>query len=302
MNYIDITEEDLSTKRQRPMYLSTFTQFRAGMNMRTYPHDPHDYCESVFLPTIDTWVKNHKKAMYLGLDKFPVHHVILGVTQQLDELHMLQRNNISVFEGEYKYHDRLPTHVRKLRYKEDIMPGEHVIISAPSTITTNVIPNMEEVLDYCRAVDASVHIDGAWFAQCRNFCLDVSHPAIKSVSVSLSKAYGMGSQRIGIRYMREECPGPIQIMNDYNYQCVSDCWLGVAAMKYYGVDYWWNNYEDKYEKVCEDFNLDPSDSIHIAWKGMNYVGIRTPLRMLIEEKYDKRGTDRGLNDVERAEN
>ena len=246
MNYIDITEEDLSTKRQRPMYLSTFTQFRAGMNMRTYPHDPHDYCESVFLPTIDTWVKNHKKAMYLGLDKFPVHHVILGVTQQLDELHMLQRNNISVFEGEYKYHDRLPTHVRKLRYKEDIMPGEHVIISAPSTITTNVIPNMEEVLDYCRAVDASVHIDGAWFAQCRNFCLDVSHPAIKSVSVSLSKAYGMGSQRIGIRYMKEECPGPIQIMNDYNYQCVSDCWLGVAAMKYYGVDYWWNNYEDKY--------------------------------------------------------
>ena len=34
---------------------------------------------------------------------------------------------------------------------------------------------------------------------------------------------------------------------------------------------------------------------------MEYVGIRTPLRMLIENKYDERGTDRGLNDVERNE-
>ena len=34
---------------------------------------------------------------------------------------------------------------------------------------------------------------------------------------------------------------------------------------------------------------------------MNYVGIRTPLRMLIENKYDERGTDRGLNEVELRE-
>ena len=148
MKYIDITENDLGTKRQRPMYLSAFTEFRAGMNMRTYPHDPHDYCKNVFLPEIDSWVKSHKRAQYLGLEEFPIHHVILGVTHQLDELHMLQRNNISVFEGEYKYHDRLPTFVRKLINKTDIMPGEHVVISAPSTITTNVIPNMEEILDY----------------------------------------------------------------------------------------------------------------------------------------------------------
>ena len=38
MNYIDITEEDLGTKRQRPMYLSAFTKFRENMSMKTYPH------------------------------------------------------------------------------------------------------------------------------------------------------------------------------------------------------------------------------------------------------------------------
>ena len=111
----------------------------------------------------------------------------------------------------------------------------------------------------------------------------------------------MGSQRIGIRYTREEINGPIRIMNDYGYQNVSDAWIGVSMMKNFGQDYWWNNYEDKYEKVCYDFNLEPSDSINLAWRGMEYVGIRTPLRMLIENKYDIRGTDRGLNEVELLE-
>ena len=301
MRYEDITHDDLGTKRQRPMFLSSFTQFRSGMNMRSYPHDPAKFCNETFLPAIDEWINNHQRAWYLGLDNFPIRHTILGVTQQLDELHQLNTNNISVFRGEYKYHKRLPSFVRELDSKLDIMPGECVIISAPSTITTNLLPNMKEILDYCQAIEAQVHIDGAWFPQCRNFELDVSHPAIKSVSVSLSKAFGMGSQRIGIRYMKEPVAGPISIMNDYGYQNVSDAWLGVAAMKYFGADYWWSNYEDKYEKVCSDFNLDPTDSIHVGWRGMEYVGIRTPLRMLIENKYDERGTDRGLNDVERNE-
>mgnify|MGYP000574946945 CR=1 FL=1 len=65
------------------MYLSAFTQFRESMNMRTYPHDPHDYCENIFLPTIDKWINEHERAKYLGLDTFPIHHVILGVTHHL---------------------------------------------------------------------------------------------------------------------------------------------------------------------------------------------------------------------------
>ena len=303
MKYEDLTQEHLGTKRQRPMFLSEFTKFRAQLDMSTYPHDPAEYCNYTFLPTIDEWINDHQRAWYLGLDNFHIRHTILGVTQQLDELHQLHKNNISVFKGEYKYHKRLPSFVRELDNRLDIMSGECVIISAPSTITTNLLPDMTKILDYCHAIDAEVHIDGAWFPQCRDFQLDVSHPAIKSVSVSLSKAFGMGSQRIGIRYMREPVVGPISIMNDYGYQNVSDAWIGVEAIKHFGPDYWWRNYEDKYEQVCSDFNLDPADSIHVGWREseMEYVGIRTPLRMLIENKYDERGTDKGLNDVERNE-
>ena len=267
MKYEDITQEDLGTKRQRPMYLSEFHRFRSRLSMLEYPHDPCEYCNHTFLPTIDEWIQRHKRAKYIGLDTFPVRHTILGVTQQLDELHQLHNNNIAVFEGEYKYHQRLPNHVRIVKDKLDIMPMECVIISAPSTITTNNLPNLPEILDYCSSIDAQVHIDGAWFSQCRGFELD----------------------------------GPIRIMNDYGYQNVSDAWIGVKSIEYFGTDFWWDNYENLYEKVCEDFNLEESDSIHVAWRGMDYVGVRTPLRMLIENKYDIRGTDRGLNAVELLE-
>ena len=90
-------------------------------------------------------------------------------------------------------------------------------------------------------------------------------PAVQSVSVSLSKALGMGSPCIGIRYTRERTQWIIAIMNDFAYANVSDMWLGVEAMKHFGTDYWWANYSDLYSKVCADFNLEETDSIHVGW-------------------------------------
>jgi hypothetical protein len=83
-------------------------------------------------------------------------------------------------------------------------------------------------------------------------------------------------------------------------------WIGVEMMKHFGPDYWWNYYGQLYSKVCKDFLLEESDSIHVAWTTNDighkqYVGIRTPLRFLIEGIFDERGTDNGLNNIEKAE-
>ena len=185
------------------------------------------------------------------------------------------------------------------------MHGDVVVISYPSCITTGMIDGFDDLLDRCDKIGVPVHIDGAWFGQCRNVVLDVSHPAIKTVSVSLSKAFGMGSQRIGIRYSRERNVGPISIMNDFDYANVSDMWIGVNMMETLGADYWWKTYGALYSKVCTDFGLTEANSIHVAWhqRDDNIValGIRTPLRMLIEGIFDLRGTDAGLNKIERNE-
>jgi hypothetical protein len=306
MKYEDITFEMLGTRRQRPMYLSAFTRFRNyELKMENYPKDPHSYTKT-FLDTIDQWIHSHNKVKYIGLNTFKRHDAILGTTQQLDELHSLHGNNIAVYHGEYKYHRRLTNGiVKQIAHYSELNTGDVFVASYPSCITTRYLPEFDKLLDHCYNNSIPVHIDGAWFGQCRNFELDVTHPAIHSVSVSLSKAFGLGSQRIGIRYTRERVNGPIAIMNDFDYCNVSDMWLGVESIQHFGTDYWWNNYGELYSKVCRDFNLEETDSIHVGWiveeNKRHQFGVRTPLRFLIEGVFDERGTDKGLNKVEREE-
>lgn len=306
LSYEDITKEMLGTRRQRPMYLSSFTRFRNyELKMENYPKDPHKY-RHIFLEHINNWIQSHTRVKYLGLDSFRRHDAILGTTHQLDELHQLYGKRITVYRGEYKYHRRLTDFtVNEITHWDQLQPGNVFVASYPSCITTRYLPEFDKLLDHCYNNSIPVHIDGAWFGQCRNFELDVTHPAIHSISVSLSKAYGMGSQRIGIRYTRERVNGPVAIMNDFEYANVSDMWIGTEMIKTYGPDYWWNNYEELYTKVCKDFELEESDSIHVGWQydsnGKHQFGVRTPLRYLIEGVFDERGTDSGLNQIERNE-
>jgi hypothetical protein len=305
MEYNDITFDMLGTHRQRPMYLSKFTKFRQDMNMREYPKDPHAYTE-YFIQEMDKWINSHEKIKYYGLETFNRKDTILGTTHQLDELHMLYGNRIVTYVGEYRYHRRLTGDtVRQIRTYTEIQPGDVLVLSYPSCITTGTIDEFQPLLAHCELLGVPIHIDGAWFGQCRNFFVDVSHPSIKSVSVSLSKAFGMGSQRIGIRYSKVKTNGPISIMNDYCYANVSDMWIGVEMLKYFGTDYWWKNYEGLYSKVCTDFGLQESNSIHVGWNAKPEkpiaLGVRTPLRFLIEGVFDQRGTDNGLNAIELSE-
>lgn len=305
MKYEDMTADMLGTKRQRPMYLSKFTKLRRELSMSDYPVDPHSY-RLKFIDRMDGWIRSHRFVGYVGLDALPIMDAILGTTHQLDELHMAYGDKICTFQGEYKYHRRLTRNtVKQIRSPEEITPGDVLVVSYPSCITTGLIHGFDQILDRCLEIEVPVHIDGAWFGQCRNTFLNVSHPAIRTVSVSLSKAFGMGSQRIGIRYSKERTVGPISIMNDYEYANVSDMWIGVNMIDSLGSDYWWGNYSNLYSKVCRDFDLEESDSIHVAWKTIDghrvQLGIRTPLRMLIEDIYDERGTDAGLNHIERGE-
>lgn len=305
MRYEDMDLEVLGTRRQRPMYLSRFNKLRTELSMKDYPKDPHSYT-NYFLERMDQWINGHQLIRYTGLNSFPRRDAILGTTHQLDELHMHHGNSIVTYEGEYKYHRRLTDFtVRQIKHHTELATGDVLVISYPSCITSGSMPEFNNMLDHCEKNKVPVHIDGAWFGQCRNLTQDVSHPAIQSVSVSLSKAFGMGSQRIGIRYTRDRVNGPIAVMNDFNYANVSDMWIGVASIDAFGPDFWWSNFSDQYSKVCKDFGLQEADSIHIGWQKVydrrNQMGIRTPLRMLIDGIYDARGTDAGLSDIERIE-
>ena len=51
-------------------------------------------------------------------------------------------------------------------------------------------------------------------------------------------------------------------------------------MEKFGPEYFWKKYEKKYFKVCEDFNLKPTKTVHLALDNDKPVGVRSLLRAL----------------------
>lgn len=246
-----------------------------------------DYNQSVeeltieFKQKIDRWINSHQRIRFYGLDKFTDRNVILGVTQQLDELHMQYKNRIAVFQGDYKYHWRLDPNVR-CRTIDTLAHDDVLVLSVPFPGIGDMHPQTLEILNRCKDLNIPVHIDGAWFGCSRKISLNCDHPAIQTVSISLSKALGMGVHRIGLRYAKDPQQGPVKIMNDFSYTNIADMWMGIKMIDKFGADFWWNKYENHYNRICADFNLKPANAIHVAWDGDTLVGIRQLLRYLQE--------------------
>ena len=143
----------------------------------------------------------------------------------------------------------------------------------------DVHPDMIEILDTAHEKNIPVHIDGAWISCIRDIEFDFDHPAIQTVGISLSKG-GMGGNRIGLRFARKRPQGAVTIMNDFNMNSQALVSMGIKFMEELGPEYFWTQYKDHYEKVCEDFDLQPTKAIHLASKDGRPVGVRPLLRCL----------------------
>jgi hypothetical protein len=288
MEYKSLTVDNFLTSRIPPMLVSKIIGLRNSLNMNDYPSDSNQYTKH-FIEKVTSWIKSSKLNNIENLESLQFTDAILGVSQQIDELHYKYGNKLVIFDGEYAYHWRLNPSILKVSHYSNIPASSVLVMSYPSVKTAGNIENMCELLDFCYKHRIEVHIDAAWLGQCRNIKIDLSHPAIKTFSVSLSKAYSMGSQRIGVRYSREHINGPINIMNNFGYNNISDMWIGSSMIDTLGPDFWWKSYNTEYIKVCTDFALKETDSINIANYNGVFVSIRTPLRFLIDNRFDSRG-------------
>lgn len=288
MDYNSLQADKFVTTRIPPMLVGKLLGAKNSLDMSTYPTDA-SYYTKYFLEKVTNWITASTLNKITNLSVFENVDAILGVTQQLDELHYRHRDNLVIFRGEYAYHWRLNPSILQVDRHNEIPKNSVLVMSYPSVQTASGIDNITEILDYCYNNSIEVHIDAAWLGQCKNIVLDLDHPAIATFSLSLSKAFCMGSQRIGVRYSKKYIHGPISIMNNFGYNNVSDMWIGCNMVDRFGPDFWWKNYGDQYNKVCEDFGLTKTDSINIAKNNTTHVSVRTPLRLLIDNKFDPRG-------------
>lgn len=281
--YRKYSKEWLQYERPQPMFDSDIQKFFVNF----YKNDLIEIDDLVvkFKEQFQNWLINSKRNKLTGFESFPNIDIIYGCTQFIDNLYMLHGKNIKIVKGDYKYHWRLNNNIEYLDINLDLIKNINsesvLIISLPFPLIGNIHTRMQEILDNCYACNIDVHVDGAWVGCARNLEFNYNHPAIKSIGFSLSKC-GLGNNRIGIRMSREKTVDSISLMNDFNMHHYSIVKIGSEFLETFPPDYFWDKYEEKYNKVILDFNLIPTNAIHLAIdKDTGYpVGIRPLLRAL----------------------
>tara|TARA_S200000501_G_scaffold143806_1_gene135765 strand:- start:2388 stop:3233 length:846 start_codon:yes stop_codon:yes gene_type:complete len=272
------TKEWLQFDRPQPMYDKSINKFYDNFYKENPVHN-HDL-DNIFKNKFIEWLDNHILNSFIGYKEFKYLDICVGCTQFIDDIYQrVGQENVMIFENDYKYHWRLNNNINYTTL-DTLTSTKELIIAMPFPYCGDVHTDMQRILDKCEALNIPVHIDGAWISCCRDITFNFNHPAIATFAISLSKG-GLGGNRIGIRFSKKRPNGAITIMNDFNMNCQSLVSMGIKFIDTFGAEYFWKQYESKYKKVCKDFNLLPTKTIHLA-KTIDDkpVGVRPLLRCL----------------------
>lgn len=228
-----------------------------------------------FIQEMNYWLHSSKLNTLTGLKTFDRIDIINGCTQFIDACYM--NGPIQVLKGDYRYHERLGLYKYSVEPKS-LVANTPLIIAMPFPKLGAPHEQMQDILNESVSKNISVHIDGAWITCTRDISFDFNHPAIKSVGISLSKGLGLGWNRIGLRWTKDSKPDAVTIMNDFRMNLRAPAMIGLHFIRNLPTDYLWNTYGDTYYKICKDFDLAPTQSIHIALRNNQPVGLSPLIR------------------------
>lgn len=148
---------------------------------------------------------------------------------------------------------------------EDIKKNDAVVISHPFSGNGNVHPDFEKIIDSCDEHNVDVLIDGSYFGICKDINYPLYRKCIKEFTTSLSKNFGVQDLRIGIRlskeYVDDVLNAPIEMADCFNKL---GSVIGTKLMKKFSADYIIKKYKKRYDKICYDFNLIPTNTITVG--------------------------------------
>jgi hypothetical protein len=215
-----------------------------------------------------------------GLDEFASADITMGCNHFIDNLIMKQGlAGLQILEHDYSYYSRLNPGIIYCK-SGYLVPKIPLLIAAPFPGYLDLHPNWEQLLDECFVKEIPVHIDACWLGSANDVHINLSNPCIKSIAVSLSKGVGMGWNRVGLRWSREEDPtDSITIYNQHDMIPESLVRNGLLAIDEFDIDYLWDTYGDKHRAICRELYLRPSKIIHACFSidRSKLYGLRTLL-------------------------
>jgi hypothetical protein len=274
----EYSSDYLEIERPSPMSDSHIESMIMDVLSGKLDRDISDNVYSNFKIEVHNYLNNSNLNTYKGLDTFNRTDIINGCTQYIDNLYM--QGPVQTLRGDYRYHERL-----NLSYIKDVgslIPNIPLIIAMPFPSIGAVHSDMEEILHECSIKKIPVHLDGAWITCCKDISFDFNHNSIQSVGISLSKGLGLGWNRVGLRYTKETKSDSITIMNDFRMNLRATIMIGLHFVRNLPIDYLWNKYSESYYKICRDFDLTPTNSIYLALRDNQPVGVSPLLRYLHE--------------------
>ena len=275
----EYSSDFLETTRPQPLTDNNIEQLIHDVVTGKINSDITDKVYVDFKQETSDWIQSSKLNTITGFDCFDRVDIINGCTQYIDNIYMQCQPQVLI--GDYRYHERLGNWWSRPGTLRENVP---LIIAMPFPSTGDVHKQMPEILDEALSKNICVHIDSAWLTASRNITFDLSHQAIKSVGISLSKGLGLGWNRIGLRWSKHKHNDSISIMNDYHMNNRALCIIGLHFIRNLSTDYLWNTHSERYLKIINDFNLTQTNSIHLAMYNDSPVGISPLIRYLENEQ------------------
>ena len=230
-----------------------------------------------FTENFYNWITSSKLNTIQGLDDFPNRKLVAGTAQAFDHFYWRHKDRrFRFFEGEFMYHSAVLKHGGMWEYITEevpVMPGDAVIISVPFSDYGTAHPELETILEMCETSGVPVLLDFAYYPCTKNIELDLDkYFCVTTITFSVSKAfYGAEFLRVGMRLERFDTDDGIDVFN--SVEMVNRVSLSIAnkLINKYPVDHNWLTYEDAYNQVCKEKNLETTDCIMFGLGGDEYA-------------------------------
>jgi len=210
------------------------------------------------------WLLESNYRIINGLGSFPNLDIIMGCNHFIDNiLIMNSKTDVQIFEYDYGYYKKINPAIQYVTI-ETLQPNKPLLMSIPFPGCLGIPKNFLEIVEKCNELNIDLHLDGAWMPSAFGIDFDINQPCIKSFAMSFSKAIDLSWNRVGIRWTKETSVDNITLFNDR--KMIPYCTLGVADyfMNNTTVDYFIDNYHNKYLDICRSLKLRPSNIIHAA--------------------------------------
>lgn len=246
-----------------PHIESLHDRYMAGLHERWFREPQQDTSRSQFIDQARTWFEHSPVNNITGLDHFPVVDVIQGCTQFFENVILKHgRDGVQTLPIEYAYYSLMGIYGTQ---PGELDPNKPLLISLPHYASGDVRPEWPDVLRECEHKGIDIHVDMAWAVKSRDITLDLNHPCIKSVGMSMSKL-SMEWNRIGLRWSRQQEMDSITIANHYYKGRINTMAMacGSFIMRNLDRDYAWNTYRDLHHAICRELDLESTKFVHVA--------------------------------------